>query len=168
MLRWEGGGTGPSIVSLLVYQVSVPRQKRIPRRIRSTVVWTLFSTVAAETAAEHNFHTTILVDSSSFIIYFIPFGMSCHIEELYGSWQIRQPCRDKLHHNEEREKWEIDKKKHHRKNKTDDKASGTPAGVPNDHNDDDIGIVIDDDQRKIERASATYSEQQKNYTSIRS
>ena len=66
-----------------------------------------------------------------------------------------------MHHNEEREKWEIDKKKHHRKNKTDDKASGTPAGVTNDHNDDDIGIVIDDDQRKIERASATYSEQQK-------
>jgi len=46
VLRWEGGSTvGPSIVSLLVNQFSVPRQKRIPRRIRSTVVWKLFSPV---------------------------------------------------------------------------------------------------------------------------
>ena len=94
--------------------------------------------------------------------------MSCHIEELYGSWQIRQPCRDKLHHNEEREKWEIVKNKHHRKNKTDDKASGTLVGVTNDHNDDDIGIVIDD-QRKIERGQARrIPNNRKNSTSIKS
>ena len=43
----------------------------------------------------------------------------------------------------------------------DNKASGTPDGETTDHNDDDIRIVIDDDQRETEKRSETHAKQQK-------
>ena len=81
------------------------------------------------------------------------------IEELDGAEQPVQPFRDEVRHKEKRGKWEIVKKKQYRKKKTDNKASGTPDGETYDHNDDDVRIVIDGDQRETEQRSETYAKQ---------
>lgn len=54
------------------------------------------------------------------------------------------------------------------RNNMDSKASGTLDGETNDHKDDDIRIVIDDDQRETEqnRKAKRIPNNRKNYTAM--
>ena len=77
-------------------------------------------------------------------------------EKLDGAEHHFQPLRDELRPKEEREKWEIVKRKQNRKKKTDNTDSAM-----NDHNDDDSRIVIDADQRELEYRTNTDTKHQK-------